>query len=366
MQDSLTVSRKFNFSAGPAVLPVPVLEKVQSELLALDGVGSSVLEISHRSPAFDRILESCRNRLTQLLGVPDSHEILFLQGGSVLQFSMIPLNISDPNNRSSYVVSGSWSKKAFAEAKRLSKPTCVWDGSDKNFSKLPNWRDLEFDSQTAFIYIASNETIQGVQFPQLPDTGDIPLVIDASSDFMSHPINWDNIGLYYGCAQKNAGVSGLTTVIVNRELLSRAPDNLPGYLTYSNHVENDSRYNTPPVFGIYVLDLICQWVQEQFGDLATLQTHNKRKASILYDVIDNSEFFVGHADPENRSNMNVTFKLANPDLDSKFKEFAAKSDLVSLGGHRSVGGFRASIYNAMPIEGVELLANVMRNFEAKQ
>lgn len=365
MQESLTVSRKFNFSAGPAVIPVPVLEKVQSELLALNGVGSSILEISHRSPAFDDIMNNCRQRLTKLFNIPDTHEILFLQGGSNLQFSMIPMNISIAGNPSSYIVSGSWSKKAFAEANRLSDSTCIWDGAEKNYSTLPAENEVNFADDTPYLYLVSNETIQGVQFPQLPQTDKVQLVVDASSDFMSQPINWDNVGIYYACAQKNAGVAGLTTVIVRRSLLERAPDNLPGYLTYQNHLDNDSRFNTPPVFGIYVLDLICQWVEEQFGNLETLQSHNKNKAKLLYDVVDNSEFYIGHADPTCRSDMNVTFKLANPDLDGKFKEFAGESDLVSLGGHRSVGGFRASIYNAMPVEGVELLANVMRDFEAK-
>jgi phosphoserine aminotransferase len=365
VQDSITVNRKYNFSAGPAVMPVPVLEKVQSELLALDGVGSSILEISHRSDAFDLILANCRKRLTKLLNIPDTHEILFLQGGSRLQFAMIPMNITVPDQAPTYIVTGTWGKKAFQEAEILANATCPWDGAAHNYSTIPDLSKLEIKSESSYLYIVSNETIQGVQFPTLPNVSTCPLIVDASSDALSRPISWENVGIYYACAQKNAGIAGLTIVIMDKQLLPRSADDLPGYLNYNNHVQEDSRYNTPPVFGIYVLDLICQWIEEEFGNLESLGQHNQKKSKLLYDVIDASDFYIGHADQNCRSNMNVTFRLANEQLESQFKSFAANADLVELAGHRSVGGFRASIYNAMPMAGVEQLANVMKDFASR-
>ncbi|REJ67896.1 MAG: 3-phosphoserine/phosphohydroxythreonine transaminase [Planctomycetota bacterium] len=357
--------RVYNFSPGPAVLPEDVLRRAQSELLALPDVGISVLEISHRSAAFGEILAAAKANLRRLYGLPENYHVIFLQGGSRLQFSMVPMNLLD-GRTGEYLVTGSWGKKAVAEAKREGPTRVVWDGGETNYDRLPASDACEVSPEAAYLHFTSNETIQGVQFPVEPASGEVPLVCDASSDFISRPIDVARYGLIYACAQKNAGPAGVTVVIVRDDLLARCPDNQAGMLDYRNHVKEDSCYNTPPVFGIYVVKLVTDWLLESAGSLEEMARRNRAKAALLYDVIDaHSDFYLGHAQPACRSAMNVTFRLAREELQPEFLAAAAARKLVELKGHRSVGGFRASIYNAMPTAGVKALADVMREFAAQ-
>jgi phosphoserine aminotransferase len=356
--------RLYNFSPGPAVLPVEVLEEIRRDMLCLPGVGSSILEISHRSPAFDKILDETRQALAGLLGVPDTHEILFLQGGANLQFSMIPMNLLRGQSvPADYVVTGTWGAGAAKQAALEGDVAVSWDGKSCNYNRLPAAGEIAASPNSAYVHLTSNETIQGVQWKQMPDTGDAPLVCDVSSDFLSRPIDISKIGLLYACAQKNAGIAGVTVVIIRRDLLDRSASSLPAMLSYKVHAEKDSRANTPPVFAIYVLGLVCRWIRQTFGGLEQLAVHNAAKARLLYDVLDASEaFYTGHAVFDCRSDMNVTFRLPDEELEKAFVARAATEGLVDLQGHRSVGGIRASIYNAMPLAGVEKLRDFMTAF----
>ena len=368
MSATATAQRVFNFSAGPAALPLPVLQQVQEELLCLPGAGASVLEISHRSKTFVDIIEDAESTLRSLLGISDDYAVLFLQGGAVLQFSMIPANfLRGTDQTAQYLLTGSWGKKAIAEAKKEGNVETLYDAKDTNYDHVPAPADYSVRDDAAYLYYCSNETIQGVQFasePACPDS--VPLVSDASSDFLCRPLPVDKYGLIYACAQKNAGPAGVTVVVIRRDLLQRGSDQLPGYLNYRNHAEGGSMWNTPPTFGVYVVGKVAHWLAEEIGGLEAMEKQNRAKSQLLYDVIDaNSEFYQGHARPECRSLMNVTFRLPNDDLQAKFISEAAENDLASLKGHRSVGGIRASIYNAMPVEGVESLAGFMKDFAAK-
>ncbi len=364
MSQSLVSERVYNFSAGPAVLPEEVLERIRDEMMCLPGAGSSILEISHRSKPFDAILEGADQRLRQLLSISDDYSVLFLQGGSRLQFSMIPMNISTAERPGDYLVTGSWSQKAAAEAARLSGGRVIFDGKPDNFCRVPESSEFENNSDRSFLYYAANETIQGVQFQDLPDGND--LVSDLSSEFLSRPFDVDRHAAIYACAQKNAGPAGLTVVIIRKSLLEQVPDNLPAYLNFREHDSNGSRFNTPPTFAIYVTDLVLQWILDKFGSLESMQAHNESKAALLYDVIDEfPEFYIGHSRVESRSRMNVTFRFADEAIGDQFKSEAAEHQMQSLGGHRSVGGIRASIYNAMPVAGVQTLADFMRDFAKK-
>lgn len=364
MATNTQVERVYNFSAGPAVLPLPVLQKVQADLLALPGVGSSILEISHRSPAFTEILETAQRDLRQLLGVPDNYKILFLQGGSRLQFSMVPMNLLRGTGRTAqYVVHGSWGKHALKEAEKEGDAAAVWDGKATNYDRLPAVGELVCSPEAAYVHITSNETIQGVQYPDTPDVGPAPLVCDSSSDFLSRPVDVSRYGLIYACAQKNAGPAGATVVILREDLLDRCQDSLPGYLNYKAHADANSLYNTPCTFAIYVLGLIVQWLRDEIGGLEAMHARNREKAKLLYDVIDASGgFYRPHAQPVCRSLMNVTFRLPDEELEKRFVARAAERGLTDLKGHRSVGGIRASIYNAMPPEGVRDLRDYMQEF----
>ena len=356
--------RLFNFSPGPAVLPLEVLEEIRRDMLCLPGVGSSVLEISHRSPAFDSILAETRQGLASLLGVPDTHEIIFLQGGANLQFSMIPMNLLRGQSLpADYVITGTWGAGAAKQAALEGDVAVSWDGNACNYDRLPTADEITASPKAAYVHLTSNETIQGVQWKQMPDTGDAPLVCDVSSDFLSRPIDVSKTGLLYACAQKNAGIAGVTVVVIRKDLLERSAASLPPMLSYKVHAEKDSRANTPPVFAIYVLGLVYRWIRDTFGDLDTLAAHNAAKAALLYDVLDASEgFYAGHAAAECRSDMNVTFRLPSESLEKAFVAEAAEQGLVDLKGHRSVGGIRASIYNAMPLAGVEKLRDFMTAF----
>ena len=364
MASSVTETRVFNFSAGPAVLPMPVLRQAQQDLLCLPGAGASVLEISHRSQAFVDILEKASVNLTKLLAVPASHKIVFLQGGSRLQFSMIPMNLLRNSGKTAdYVLTGSWGKKAFAEAQKEGATNVAWDGKDCGYNSLPGESDLQISADSAYTYFTSNETIEGVQFPREPVSGNSPLICDASSDFLHRPLPIEDYGMVYACAQKNAGPAGVTVAIIREDLLDRSQDSLPGYCDYRQHVKAGSMYNTPPTFSIYLMNLVFDWLLNEVGGLEKMHAINQQKAALLYDVIDGSNgFYAGHATRESRSLMNVTFRLPSDELQNRFVSDAASHNLCSLKGHRSVGGIRASIYNAMPTEGVAALQEFMSDF----
>lgn len=359
--------RVYNFSPGPAVLPLKVLEEAQRDLLSLPGVGISALEISHRSPWFEGVLAETEANLRRLLSVPDNYRVLFLQGGSRLQFSMVPMNFLRNSGRSAdYIVTGTWGKTALQEAVREGSVQTAYDGKATNFDRLPKADELKLDPQAAYVHFTSNETIQGVQFLAEPATGDVPLVCDASSDFLCRPLPIERYGLIYACAQKNAGPAGVTVVIARDDLLARAPEGLPSMLDYRTYVKEKLMPNTPPVFAIYIVMLVTRWLLNDVGGLAKMLERNQRKSKLLYDVIDaHRDFYQGHAQPESRSLMNVTFRLPDDETQARFLSGAKSRGLAELKGHRSVGGIRASIYNAMPIEGVELLANFMREFASQ-
>jgi phosphoserine aminotransferase len=357
--------RVFNFSAGPAVLPVKVLEECGRAAVELPGLGMSVLEISHRSKAFASVLAEAKALLTELLGIPQGYTILFLQGGSSLQFSMVPMNLLRGTAKTAdYILTGTWGGKAFQEAHREGTARAAWDGKPHNYSTLPAQDELTYSPDAAYVHITSNETIQGVEFPGEPDTGSIPLVCDASSNFLSRPMAVDRYGLIYACAQKNAGIAGLTVVIIRDDLLERMPQELPAMLDYKLLAANDSLYNTPPVFGIYVLLLVARWLKNDVGGLAAMAKINREKAQLIYDVLDqHPQFYRGHARPDSRSMMNVTWRLPSEELEAAFIKQAQSRGLVDLKGHRSVGGIRASMYNAMPREGAAALRDFMLEFQ---
>jgi len=358
------VKRVYNFSAGPAVLPLAALEEAQRDLLALPGVGASVLEISHRSKTFTEIIEKAEANLRSLLSIPDGHHVLFLQGGAQLQFGMVPMNFLRGTGKSAdYILTGSWGKKAMQEAQTQGSVRAAWDGKAANYTRVPDQVELELDRDAAYVHITSNETIQGVQFPQEPEVGGVPLVCDSSSDFLCRPVPVERYGILYACAQKNAGPAGVTVVVIRNDLLEKVPGDLPSMLSYRVMAEGKSLYNTPPVFGIYMVKLVTDWLINEVGGLDKMHELNKHKAQMLYDVIDQCDgFYDKHAEPASRSIMNVTFRLPNQELDAKFLQGATARNLTDLKGHRSVGGFRASIYNAMPLDGVQTLRDYMLEF----
>jgi phosphoserine aminotransferase len=360
----MTSQRIYNFSPGPAVMPEPVLAEAQRDLMALPGVGASILEISHRSKAFGDIIQQAEVNLRQLLNIPGDYTILFLQGGARLLFSMIPMNLAgDGRNSFDYIVTGSWGKYAALEAAKFGDVHSAWDGKATNYDRLPAPAELKLDPRAAYVYYASNETIQGVQFPTEPDVGAVPLVCDASSDFLSRPVNVRKYGLLYACAQKNAGPAGVTVVVIRKDLLERSRDSLPGYFNFKIHAEQNSLWNTPPTFAIYMVMLVTKWLLTDVGGLAKMDAQNRAKAKLLYDAVDASGgFYAGHARADCRSAMNVTFRLPSDELTAKFLAGAEERGLTELKGHRSVGGIRASIYNAMPVAGVERLREFMDEF----
>ncbi len=354
--------RIYNFSAGPAVLPIPVLEEAQRDMLSLPGVGMSVMEISHRSKTFDEIISRAENGLRELLGIPANYHVLFLQGGASLQFSMVPMNLLPADGSADYIITGSWSKKALKEAKRVGGVNVAATMADGGFTRVPGADEINLNPQAAYVHFTTNETIEGVEWKHEPETGDVPLVADASSDILSHVIPLEKYALIYAGAQKNMGPSGVTVVIVRDDLLPRVTDGLHTMLDYRTHVENKSLYNTPNTWGIYIISLICKWLKEK-GGLPAMERENEEKAKLLYDTIDATDFYRGHADADCRSIMNVTFRLPSAELEKKFSAEATALGLDGLKGHRSVGGIRASIYNAFPRDGVEALVSFMKDFE---
>ncbi len=356
--------RVYNFSPGPAVLPLPALEEAQRDLLALPGVGMSILEISHRSKTFQQIIDQAEANLRALLGIPEDYHVLFLQGGAQMQFAMVALNFLRASGKvADYILTGSWARKAMSEAKTQGSVRSAWDGSAANFNRMPRQEELQLSADAAYVHMTSNETIQGIQFPTEPQTGDVPLVCDASSDFLCRPVPISEYGVLYACAQKNAGPAGVTVVILRNEMLGRIADGLPSMLDYRPLAEAKSLLNTPPVFGVYMVKLVSEWLLRDVGGLEKMAEINRGKAGLLYDALDQSGgFYCGHAEPESRSLMNVAFRLPSPELEARFLEEARAQDLCELKGHRSVGGCRASIYNAMPVEGVETLREFMVDF----
>jgi phosphoserine aminotransferase len=362
--------RVWNFSAGPGILPLPVLEQAQRELVALPGVGASPLEVSHRDAWFTGVIEEAEANLRDLLGVPPTHRIIFCQGGATMQFSMVAMNLLRGTSRpAEYVLTGSWGAKALREAEKEGVVRSAWNGHDEDFVRVPGTEELleALSGDAAYVHVTTNETIQGVEYPDTPVVPDTsPLIADVSSDFLSRPVDVGRHGLLYAGAQKNAGPAGVTVVILHEDLLGRVPDGLPAMMDYRTYVEHGSLYNTPPVFSIYVLLLVTRWIRDQIGGLEKMHSANHEKASLLYDVIDASEgFYRGHAETGSRSLMNVTFRLPTAEQDAEFVADASAAGMVGLKGHRSVGGVRASIYNAMPIEGVRVLADFMADVRSR-
>jgi phosphoserine aminotransferase len=358
------MTRIHNFSAGPAVLPVEVLEEAQRDLMALPGVGMSILEISHRSKPFDDVIERCESDLRALAGIPANYHVLFLQGGASLQFSMVPMNLLPANGSADYIVTGSWSQKAVKEAKRVGGVKIAASTESENFSRIPQQSELTLDPNAAYVHITTNNTIFGTEWHWLPDVGNVPLVADTSSDMYSRPLDISKYGLIYAGAQKNLGPSGLTVVIIRDDLVARTPASLATTLQYSVQVENKSMYNTPPVFSVYIMGLVLKWLLAQ-GGLEAIERLNVRKAEKLYAEIDRTGFYRGHAQKDSRSRMNVTFRLPSEELEKKFVKESTAAGLDGLKGHRSVGGLRASIYNAFPEAGIDALVAFMREFETK-
>ena len=356
--------RIYNFSAGPAVLPESVLKQAQADLFALPGVGMSVLEISHRSATFEQIIKEAEDDLRKLLGIPASYKVLFLQGGASLQFSMIPMNLLPAGRSADYILTGSWGQSAIKEARKLGAAREAATTADTNFNRLPRLEEIQLDPDAAYVHFTSNETIFGVEFQHEPAFGDAPLICDASSDFISRPLDVASYGLIYAGAQKNAGPAGATIVIIREDLLERVPANLPAMLDYKNLAKNGSMYNTPPCFAIYLCGLVFKWALNEVGGLEKIHAHNQMKAKILYDAIDASDgYYRGHAEKDCHSLMNVTFRLPTEEQEKKFIREATAVGLDGLKGHRSVGGLRASIYNAFPPAGVEKLVEFMSEFQ---
>jgi phosphoserine aminotransferase len=358
------MNRIFNFSAGPAVLPAPVLEEAQRNLVELPGVGMSVLEISHRSKTFEDILARTEADVRTLGQVPANYKVLFLQGGASMQFSMVPLNLLTPGATADYIVTGAWAQKAVKEAQRVGTVNIAATTESDNFSRLPKQDEIKLTPGAAYVHMTSNNTLFGTEWPAEPAVGDAPLVADTSSDMFSRPIDVSKYGLIYAGAQKNLGPSGVTLVIIREDLLARSQKSLHTMLNYAVHAENGSMYNTPPCFGIYLMGLVMKWGLAQ-GGLDAINATNTRKASKLYAEIDRSGFYRGTADTASRSRMNITFRLPSEDLEKTFVKESTAAGLDGLKGHRSVGGMRASIYNAFPEAGIDALVAFMQEFEKK-
>ena len=361
---STTTARIYNFSSGPAVLPVSVLEQIQRDLVALPGVGMSIMEVSHRSKVFEDVIQKAEADIRSLAGIPSNYKVLFLQGGASLQFSMVPLNLLTPGTTADYIVTGSWTDKAAKEAKKVGTVNIAASSEADNFSRIPKQSELKLTSGAAYAHITSNNTIEGTQWHALPDVGGAPLVSDASSDLFCRPIDVSQFGLIYAGAQKNLGPSGATLVIIREDLLARSTKQLHTMLNYAVHAENGSLYNTPPSFAIYTLGLVMRWLIE-LGGLEAIGKINTRKAAKLYTELDRTGFWRPTASRDDRSLMNVTFRLSTEELEKKFVKESTAAGFDGLKGHRSVGGMRASIYNAFPEDGVDALVDFMREFERK-
>jgi len=359
------MARAYNFNPGPAALPLEVLRQAQEELTDYRGTGMSVMEISHRSKEYEAINDETQQLLHELLGVPGGYKTLFLQGGASTQFAMIPMNFLRPGKSAAYVHTGSWADKAYKEAKLFGEAVIAASSEASGFTRVPDFKDIRIPDNAAYVHITSNETIGGVQYKEFPDTGDVPLFADMSSDIMSRPFDVSRFGLIYAGAQKNIGPSGVTVVIIREDLLKDLPKDLPAMFRYGVHAENNSLYNTPPAFAVYMVNLVLKWIKAK-GGLAEMEAYNRKKADLLYRAIDESGgFYRGVAAPEFRSHMNVTFRLRDAELEKLFAKESEEAGFVGLKGHRSVGGLRASIYNAVPLEACQALAGFMAEFARK-
>ncbi len=356
------MARVYNFSAGPSMLPEVVLNKAAAEMLDYQGSGQSVMEMSHRSKVYDEIIKGAENLLRELMNIPDNYKVLFLQGGASTQFAAIPLNFMNGSGKADFVITGQWANKAYKEACKYGEANVIASSKDKTFSYIPKLNKDDFTKDADYFYICLNNTIYGTLYNELPDTGDVPLIADISSCFLSEPIDVSKFGVLFGGAQKNVAPAGLTIVIIREDLLGKARDITPTMLDYKVQADNDSLYNTPPCYPIYICKLVLEWIKN-LGGLEAMKERNEKKAKMLYDFLDNSKMFRGTVVKEDRSLMNVPFVTDNDELNAKFIKEAEAAGLINLKGHRSVGGMRASIYNAMPVEGVEALVNFMDNFE---
>ena len=357
------MSRVYNFSAGPSMLPESVLKTAAAEMLDYNGSGQSVMEMSHRSKVYEEIIKACEASLREVMNIPDNYKVLFLQGGASSQFAMVPLNLMNKNNKADFVVTGQWAKKAYAEAARYGKANVVASSADKTFSYIPKLDPATFDPEADYFHICLNNTIYGTKYHELPDTGSVPLVADISSCALSEPIDVSKFGLLYAGAQKNMGPAGLTVVIIREDLIGSAMDITPTMFNYQPHADNGSMFNTPPTYAIYICKLVLDWIKNEIGGLEKMKEINEKKAALLYDFLDSSRLFKGTVEKDSRSLMNIPFVTGDEELDKKFVAEATAAGFVNLKGHRSVGGMRASIYNAMPVEGVEKLVAFMKAFE---
>lgn len=356
------MARVYNFSAGPAVLPEEVLKEAAEEMLDYKGTGMSVMEMSHRSAAYDKIIKDAEADLRELMNIPDNYKVLFLQGGDSQQFAMVPMNLKK-NGVADYIVTGQWAKKAYSEASKYLKANKIASSEDETFSYIPDCKDLPISDDADYVYICENNTIYGTKYKELPDTKGKPLVADMSSCFLSEPVDVTKYGLIHGGVQKNIGPAGVVIVIVREDLVpDELPDSVPTMLQYKTHVDAQSLYNTPPAYGIYICGKVFKWIKKM-GGLQKMKEHNEKKAKILYDFLDSSKMFKGTVRKEDRSLMNVPFVTGDKDLDAKFVAESKAAGFENLKGHRTVGGMRASIYNAMPIEGVEKFVEFMKKFE---
>lgn len=358
----MTGKRVFNFSAGPSMLPVPVLEKAAKQMLNYENSGMSVMEMSHRSSSYLDIFNKTKDLLKKVMNIPDGYEIVFIQGGATQQFSMVPLNLLK-NGKADYIITGSFSKKAATEAKKYGEINIAYDGSDNDFKHIPTQDELKLDPEASYVHLCANNTIYGTEWKYVPETNGVPIIADMSSNILSKPIDVSKYGMIYAGAQKNMGIAGLGVAIIKKDLLQKVSATTPVLLDYTLMIENDSMYNTPPAYAIYVLGLVLEWIDEM-GGLEVMEKRNIEKAKLLYDYLDSSDFYKAHSDKDNRSLMNVTFTTPSKELDAKFVKESIEAGMTNLKGHRSVGGIRASIYNAMPLEGVEKLVAFMKEFEA--
>ena len=357
------MARVYNFSAGPSMLPESVLKRASAEMLDYNGSGQSVMEMSHRSKLYEGIIHNAEALLRELMNIPDNYKVLFLQGGASTQFAMIPLNVMNGSGKADFVLTGQWANKAYQEAARYGQANVVASSKDKTYSYIPKLDPSAFTKDADYFHICMNNTIYGTVYKTLPQTGDVPLVADISSCILSQPIDVSKFGLLYAGAQKNMAPAGLTVVIIREDLIGHARDITPTMLNYQIHADNDSMYNTPPCYTIYMAMLVLEWLKNEIGGLEKMKEINERKAKLLYDFLDASHLFRGTVVPEDRSLMNVPFVTGNDELDAKFVKESSAAGFVNLKGHRTVGGMRASIYNAMPVEGVRALVEFMKNFE---
>ena len=356
------MARVYNFSAGPSMLPEEVLKTAADEMLEYGTTGQSVMEMSHRSKEYGEIIKTAEQDLRDIMNIPDNYEVLFLQGGASTQFAMVPFNLMNKNHKADYIITGQWANKAYKEAARYGEARIVASSKDKTFSYIPKVKAEDFDKQADYVHICFNNTIYGTKYNYIPDTGDVPLVADISSCILSEPIDVSKFGVLYAGAQKNVAPAGVTIVIIRKDLIANAMDITPTMLNYATHAENGSMFNTPPCYNIYIAGLVFKWIKK-LGGLEEMKKRNEEKAKVLYDFLDSSKLFRGTVVKEDRSLMNVPFVTGNEELDAKFIAEAKNNGFVNIKGHRTVGGMRASIYNAMPLEGVKKLVEFMKKFE---